>query len=99
VGVKYFMGTYMSNVVNYLNERPLGDGGYPETCRHDPNINWMHNSIDWSKFLPGMSYSHWCANNFDDFKDFYDHPADNHAAAFSEQVIVPFVKENILAGT
>lgn len=98
-GIKYFMGTYMSNVVNYLNEKQLGEGGYPETCRMDPNIQWMHNSIDWSKFLPVMSYSHWCAENHNDFEDYLDHPQEHHAQAFSQKVIVPFVQKHILADT
>ena len=99
VNVRYFMCTFMSNVINYMNEKEIGEAGYIEACRLDPNINWMHNSVDWDKFLPVKSYSDWCARNFVDFEDYYDHPQEHHASAFADAIIIPFVKKRILANT
>lgn len=96
VGVKYFMGTYMSNVVNFMNhdgQRP--EQAYCANCRKDPNIEWLHNSIEWQHFLPVPSYSEWCAHNFSDFQDFNDHPNDRNAQEFNNRVIVPFVKDHL----
>lgn len=94
VGVNYFMTTYMSNVIDYMNTPANSDHTeFFYTCKDDPNIAWMHNSIDWTHFLPVSSYSAWCAANHSDFEDFYDHPHDYHAENFSNQVILPFVHD------
>lgn len=99
VGVQYFMTTYMSNVINYMNNPAHGTPSkFYQTCRQDPNIQWMHDHIDWQCFLPVQSYSAWCDVHYDDFVNFYDHPQEPHARAFVEKVVVPHVQEKILQG-
>ena len=82
LNIKYFMGTYTGEVfsANYLSH---------------PEVNHLYNQFDRSTFLPVDGIYEWCR----DFSNLEfpvkgdNHPSSDQHKLFTEQVIVPFLKE------
>lgn len=80
--IKYFMSTYTSEV-------------FPNECMIHPEVSYLHEQVDKSKFLPIVGEYEWCVEHLPN--DFMapgnNHPSNIQHKAFTEQVIVPFLKE------
>ena len=69
---------------------------FPDNVKTHPELSYLYNQIDMNKFLPINGEYDWCLENMpNDFPV----PNDNHPGllqhtAFTEQVIIPFLKEN-----
>ena len=105
VGIDYFMTTFTGKV--FLPEDDL-----------NPDIKWIKDCIDWTKFLPVDGCLEWCYHNTDlpykgegekpercpgeqyntgDWAPYGgEHPSIEQAKMFSQNVIVPFLKDNQL---
>lgn len=80
--IKYFMTTYTSQVL-------------PDIIKSHPEIEYLHKQIDFDKFLPVTGEYDWC---IDYMPNDFPYPNDNHPGieqhtAFTEQVIIPFLKK------
>lgn len=79
--IKYFMGTYTNEV-------------FPNNHIDHPEVKYLYDMIDHSKFLPNSIYE-WCR----DFSGLEfpikgdNHPSSEQQKLFTKQVIVPFLKE------
>lgn len=87
--IKYFMTTYTSEVL-------------PDICKTHPDIKYLYDQIDQSYFLPVQGEYEWCRDfsnlpfpKFDGESQRGDwkHPSWPQHRAFTEQVIVPFLKQ------
>lgn len=80
--IKYFMSTYMSHVLS------------SEFINH-PEVEYLYKQIDFDKFLPVTGEYEWCVEHMpNDFPySNNEHPGSVQHTAFTEQVIVPFLKE------
>ena len=80
--IKYFMSTYTSEV-------------FPEGNLYHPELKYLYNMIDRSKFLPVEGVYEWCRDYSDlEFPVKDDkHPSTEQHSLFNEQVIIPFLKE------
>ena len=80
--IKYFMTTYMSEVLD-------------EFLTNNYNVKHLYNQIDFNNFLPVVGEYEWCR----DFSGLdFPIPGDKHPSTeqhklFSEQIIIPFLKE------
>lgn len=105
LGIDYFMTTFTGKV--FLPEDDL-----------NPDITWIKDCIDWTKFLPVDGCLDWCYYNTDlpfngdDVKPQTvpnqdhvqgewgpysgDHPSPEQHELFSQQVILPFLKDKTL---
>jgi hypothetical protein len=81
--IKYFMTTYSSEV-------------FPDNVKTHPETSYLYNQIDMNKFLPTEGEYNWCLKNMpNDFPVPNDnHPGLEQHTAFTDQVIIPFLKEN-----
>jgi hypothetical protein len=80
--VPYFMSTYTAQVL-------------PKIAQTHPDIEYLYHQIDKSTFLPVAGEYEWCLTHM---PDKFPRPGDHHPGieqhtAFTEQVIVPFLKE------
>jgi hypothetical protein len=80
--IKYFMSTYTSEVL-------------PEHAKSHPELSYLYNQIDMDNFLPVIGEYEWCKENMpNDFPIPGDpHPGIKQHTAFTEQIILPFLKE------
>lgn len=75
--IKYFMSTYTDEVFGH---------GYD----NNPNVAWIKDAIDYSKFLPVSSYYRYTHNE----PVGPEHPTPEQSKDFVEQVIYPFIQKN-----
>jgi hypothetical protein len=80
--IKYFMTTYTAEVL-------------PDIVKSHPEVEYLYKQIDFDKFLPVTGEYEWCAEHMpNDFPRPNDnHPGIEQHTAFTEQVIIPFLKE------
>ena len=80
--IKYFMGTYTNEV-------------FPEYRIRHPEVKYLYDMIDRSKFLPVEGVYEWCRDYSKlDFPVPDDpHPSSEQHGLFTQEVIVPFLKE------
>jgi hypothetical protein len=87
-GIKYVMLTYMDEVL-----REAGNA---------PPIAHLWNMIDHSKFIT-PDHSTWCKHSGIPFRTDHqgidEHPTRNHSIAYTQEVIIPYLKENNLIQT
>jgi hypothetical protein len=80
--INYFMTTYTSEVL-------------PSICQIHQQIKYLYDQIDQSHFLPVIGEYEWCRDysgiTFPVKDDF--HPGFRQHRAFTEQIIIPFLKE------
>lgn len=80
--IKYFMTTYTSEV-------------FSESCKDHPDLKSLYEQIDFDNFLPIKGIYEWCRDysnlSFLSPGDF--HPSPEQHKLFTEQVILPFLKE------
>lgn len=89
--IKYFMTTYMDIF-----------GKYPSSAMSDPDVVYLYNMIDFTKFLPVTGEYEWCLENYPDDglptknTDYFDpHPTELGHEMFATQIINPHVKNII----
>lgn len=85
VGVKYFMTTYTSEVLNkkYIDHN---------------DVKYLYKQIDFDKFLPIEGMYEWC-RNYSSISFPMTYPGDNHPGfkqhkEFTEKIILPFCINN-----
>lgn len=85
--------------VNYFMTSAFGELFPDDTT--NPNINYLYEMIDHSKFLPVKNCMDWTLNSgipndpADDGKPFnFRHPTDAQHRAFAEMVIYPYLESN-----
>jgi hypothetical protein len=80
--IKYFMATYTSEV-------------FPKEYMNHPEVKYLYEQVDKSKFLSIEGEYEWCVKNMpNDFMEpGNNHPSNVQHKAFTEQVIIPFLKE------
>ena len=80
--IKYFMSTHTSEV-------------FPQRRLNHPELLYLYNMIDHSKFLPVEGIYEWCRDfsglEFPTKGDL--HPSSEHHGLFTQEVIIPFLKE------
>ena len=93
-GVKYFMSTYMDI---------FHSSGHKDLIVH-PEVKYLFDMIDFSKFLPVSGCHEWVKENYNEFGFSghvgYEHrgihPTEFGHIKFAEEVVVPFIKQNLL---
>jgi hypothetical protein len=93
-GVKYFMSTYMDI---------FHSSGYKDLIVH-PEVKYLFDMVDFSKFLPVSGCHEWVKENYNEFGFSghvgYEHrgihPTEFGHIKFAEEVVVPFIKQNLL---
>jgi hypothetical protein len=88
-GIKYFMTTYLDIFNQYVDNMLL-----------HPEVEYMFKQIDFSKFIPIDGCREWIVGNYptEGFTDVTVelHPNEFGHQRFSEEVVVPFIKTNLL---
>lgn len=80
--IRYFMTTYMHLEI------------FEDT---NPDVKWLADQVDRSKFLPVTGCYEWCRDNTDIKFDPDDkHPSTEQHRLFTEQVIMPYLTANSL---
>ena len=79
--ISYFMMQYMDETFNLSNRIP---------CRH------LYEQIDWTKFPTNRGCFEWCKENNEHYIDETLHPTSKGHRAFTESIIIPYIKSNIL---
>lgn len=84
--------------VNYFMTSAFGEL-FPEDTSN-PNIKYLYDQVDHSKFLPVKNCLDWVINSgipndpADDGKPFnFRHPTDDQHRAFAQKVIYPYIKQ------
>jgi hypothetical protein len=95
VGVKYFMSTYL-DIFNYFGA---------DRVVSNPEVKYLYDMIDFTKFLPVSGCHEWVKKHYE-FDGGFNPPNDNGVVGmhptefghkkFTEQVIVPFIKERLM---
>ena len=81
-GIRYFMTTYLDTKL--FEDR-------------NPDIKWLADQVDRSKFLPVTGCYEWCRDNTNIKFDPNDkHPSTEQHRLFTEQVIMPYLTANSL---
>ena len=80
--IKYFMSTYTNEVLSL------------DFIKH-PEVEYLYKQINFDKFLPVTGEYNWCMEHMpNDFPFPNDnHPGTKQHTVFTEQVIIPFLKE------
>jgi hypothetical protein len=80
--IKYFMATYTGEV-------------FPAEYMCHLEVNYLYEQIDMSKFLPVVGEYEWCLEHLpnDFIEPENNHPSNIQHKVFTEQVIIPFLKE------
>lgn len=88
-GIKYFMTTYLDIFNQYVDNMLL-----------HPEVDYMFKQIDFSKFIPIDGCREWTVGNYptEGYTDVTVelHPNKFGHQRFSEEVVVPFIKTNLL---
>lgn len=93
-GIKYFMSTYLD--IFHLENM--------EQQLTNPDINYLYKMVDFTKFLPVSGCHEWVKENYIE-KGFNKpdsngivgmHPTEFGHKKFSEEIIIPFIKDNLL---
>lgn len=92
--IKYFMSTYL-DIFNIH-----GSDGIVKS----PEVDYLYNMIDFTKFLPVSGCHEWVKENYNELgfngpdKNGYIgiHPTEFGHTKFAEEVIVPYLKNNLL---
>jgi len=82
--VKYFMATFTNEVLPPLE--------------HPPQLGWLYNQIDFSKFVSSIGCMEWCRNcgTKQTEKLPYFHPSTEQHGEYVEKVIFPYLQQNKL---
>ena len=96
-GVKYFMSTYM-DIFNSENMKVLD-------IMRNVDVKYLYEMIDFDKFLPVSGCHEWVKDHYPEkgynspTKDGYVgiHPTKFGHKMFAEEVIIPFIDQNILS--
>lgn len=80
LGVNYFMTVYMGSVFS------------PGVVQH-PEVKYLHDQIDWTKFLPITGCYEWCRDSSGcEFPDPTDlHPGTDQHELFVDRVVMPWL--------
>jgi hypothetical protein len=80
--IKYFMTTYTAEVL-------------PDIVKSHPEVEYLYKQIEFDKFLPVTGEYEWCVEHMpNDFPRPNDnHPGIEQHTAFTEKIIIPFLKE------
>lgn len=92
--IKYFMSTYL-NIFHVENMEQL---------LTNPDIDYLYKMIDFTKFLPVIGCHEWVKENYvgDGFEKMDSngvigmHPTEFGHKKFSEEVIIPFIKNKLI---
>jgi hypothetical protein len=93
-GIKYFMSLYMD----------IFHSNGADTLISHPEIKYLFNMVDFSKFLPVGGCYEWVKENYDElgfdghvgYEHRGIHPTEFGHIKFAEEVVVPFIKQNLL---
>lgn len=82
-GIRYFMSTSF-------------DACFDQNLRHDPNVEWLWDQIDFTTWLPVTSMQDWCKENcpIPGVNNF--HPRSEQCEQFVAQVLWPFVQTHTI---
>jgi hypothetical protein len=92
--VKYFMSTYL----DIFNKQ------FTQEIIENPDVQYLYKMIDFTKFLPINGCYEWVEENHEeyginkpDLNGFIDtHPTKFGHEKFSQEVVIPFIKNNLL---
>jgi hypothetical protein len=93
-GIKYFMSSYLD----------IFHANGADTLISHPEVKYLFDMVDFSKFLPVSGCHEWVKENYDElgfnghvgYEHRGIHPTEFGHKKFSEEVIVPYLKNNVL---